>query len=219
VIFPVALVTGAELANLQSLADQIEGWEDASSTAGEAIRDRKHAKHAPDDASALELARAAGRALHSPIIDYLIGPYTVNGAGVLRYDQGDSYGWHMDAAAHGHARRDVAVSLLISDRSHYSSGGAIEIKVGALTATLDAAAAGTALLWPACFAHRVTEIPSGRRVVVVASLHCAIADPFDRELLRRAKDLRTEAIKSGAEGAELDALAYVLCNLERRLRA
>jgi PKHD-type hydroxylase len=88
------------------------------------------------------------------------------------YAQGDHFDWHIDAGADITAARKLSVTVQLSGEDAYS-GGNLEFHGGA--AMPSARMTGTAVVFPAFLAHRVTPVLAGIRYSLVG---WASGDPF-----------------------------------------
>ena len=101
---------------------------------------------------------------------------------IAKYESGDVYDWHLDRLTTGDGRLiDVSYTIFLNDPNEYE-GGSLQIKHEYGTASFREKA-GTAVFYPSGYLHKVDEIISGERKVVLGLMNCNVSSPQDRHLL------------------------------------
>ncbi len=133
-----------------------------------------------------------------------------------RYRAGQGYGTHIDNPLMGTDRpyrSDIAVTLFLNDPGDYTGGElVIDTDLGEREVKL---AAGSAVLYPACFAHRVNSVGDGERLVAVTWVQSMVRDMACRRVLFEISQTREALRKEKASRASLDRLDGVYANLMR----
>ncbi len=133
-----------------------------------------------------------------------------------RYDTGMSYGDHVDDALmgpHGSVRSDVSFTLFLSDPTEYGGGElVIEDVSGAQPYKL---AAGSLVLYPSSYLHRVELVSSGTRLAAVGWLQCMVRDPSRRQIIFDIERVRRSLFERDGKSQEFDALSRCGSNLLR----
>lgn len=81
------------------------------------------------------------------------------------YGPGHKFDWHVDIGAGQASNRKVSITVQLSEESAYEGGGLQFISAPDMTMPK---ARGTAILFPAYLAHRVSDVTSGLRCSLVA---------------------------------------------------
>ncbi|MEM9536914.1 MAG: Fe2+-dependent dioxygenase [Cyanobacteria bacterium P01_E01_bin.45] len=140
-----------------------------------------------------------------------------------RYQQGMSYGRHVDnAVMSGNAvsavsvqtlRTDLSLTLFLNDPDAYEGGElTIEDSRGEQTFKLDA---GAMVLYPSSTLHRVEPVTAGSRLVAVTWVQSMIRSPQHREILFDLDTARRTLFKHQGKTAEFDLLTKSMANLMR----
>lgn len=135
-----------------------------------------------------------------------------------RYEDGMTYGWHVDgalmnAAGGGPLRSDLACTVFLSDPASYEGGElAIQTSTGQ---TLVKLPAGDALVYPATTVHRVQPITAGVRLATVLWVQSMIADERQRQLVTDLLRATGELRHRDPQAPELERLLAVRENLIR----
>ena len=111
-----------------------------------------------------------------------------------------SYGSHVDDAMMNGARTDLSFTLFLNEPAEYE-GGELIIDDPAAERPFKLSA-GSMLLYPSNTLHRVKEVSSGERLVIVGWIRSLIRDPGQREVLFDL-DRTIAAIRNKPESAEL----------------
>ncbi|MGH8318266.1 MAG: Fe2+-dependent dioxygenase [Steroidobacteraceae bacterium] len=134
----------------------------------------------------------------------------------LRYEEGMTYGAHVDAAFMSLSgqllRSDVSCTIFISDPAAYQ-GGELTIYLGT-EAIRVRGKPGTAVFYPSTTLHEVTAITSGERLVMITFIESQVPDQAQRDLLYTLNEVRAlEGLKM--EWSNRTQLEYVISNLLR----
>ena len=98
------------------------------------------------------------------------------------YNEGDFYDWHLDRLTTGQGVPiDISYTIFLNDPEEYM-GGSLLVKHDYGTTTFKEKA-GTAVFYPSACLHRVDEVVSGSRKVVLGLINCTVSSPHDRHLL------------------------------------
>lgn len=98
-----------------------------------------------------------------------------------QYKEGMFYDWHHDAAVMSGLRTDMSCTVFLSDPNEYE-GGELSIMTGSIE-TKFKEPPGTAVVYPTGLLHKVNEVKSGVRNVVVFWIESYIKDPNYRDIL------------------------------------
>ncbi|MGK7913345.1 MAG: Fe2+-dependent dioxygenase [Synechococcus sp.] len=140
-----------------------------------------------------------------------------------RYDQGMSYGRHVDnALMSGFAesvgapkpmRTDMSLTLFLNSPDAYDGGElTIEDSSGEQTFKLEA---GSMVLYPSSTLHRVEPVTAGSRLVAVTWIQSTIRSPQHREILFDIDTARRSLFKQQGKTTEFDLLTKSMANLMR----
>ncbi len=135
-----------------------------------------------------------------------------------RYQPGMTYGIHMDNALMGEedtlTRSDISLTLFLSDPTSYSGGElAIDTSLGERTFKLPA---GSMVVYPSTFLHRVTPVTEGVRFAAVTWVQSLIRDPLEREMLFELNTVRQALFEKYGKTVEFDLLCKIYGNLLRK---
>lgn len=98
-----------------------------------------------------------------------------------QYKKGMFYEWHHDSPYMGGMRTDMSCTVFLSDPDEYE-GGELSIMIGDIEKKFKEPA-GTAIVYPTGMLHKVNEVTSGVRNVLVFWLESYIQDPNIRDIL------------------------------------
>ncbi len=136
---------------------------------------------------------------------------------ISRYEVGMSYGTHTDNALMGKeflTRSDVSLTLFLSDPKTYSGGElVIDTSLGEQFFKL---AAGSMVVYPSTFLHRVAEVTEGVRIAAVTWVQSIIRDPNEREMLFELDTVRCSIFEKYGKTIEFDLLSKIHSNLLRK---
>lgn len=151
------------------------------------------------------------------LLKLAINPKHIHSLRFSRYQSGMYYGSHTDNALMGgqkFLRSDVSFTLFLSSPDSYQGGElVIEKPEGDLPYKLEA---GSIVLYPSCFLHRVETVTQGTRLVVVGWIESLIRDPMQREILFDIDTVRRAIFAKEGKSIEFDLLAKTHANLLRQ---
>lgn len=142
-------------------------------------------------------------------------PLKVSTAFYSRYQQGMSYGAHVDDAVmgpvSGRYRSDVSTTVFLNSPEDYEGGElVIHTQYGKESVKLEA---GDAVVYPSSSLHEVAEVTSGQRLVAVTWAQSMVKSTEQREMLFNISQIRESLTsQNDDEKARLD---QVYANLLR----
>ena len=132
---------------------------------------------------------------------------------VSRSGIGQGYGQHVDNAYMGPSRTDLSFTIWLSEQSDYEGGALVlEDPAGSQSYRLPA---GTMILYPSTFVHRVEPLLSWERIVVVGWIQSRIRDEQRRDLMFELDTARRMIYKQNGKCEEFDLLCRCYSNLLR----
>lgn len=165
------------------------------------------------------LVETAQRIMESPVVRNVCLPDCVFPPKYNRYETNDFYGDHCDEplARDNTGRRlraDLAYTLLLSSPEDYE-GGELVVFDGMSDPQTFKEPAGTLIIYPSIFVHRVAEITSGVRYAVIGWLQSLMVDPALRMELFRVNKLLDKLGEKGERElfVELEAHRNMLIRL------
>lgn len=181
-------------------------WVDGRATAkGRAREAKSNQQAAPVEAAKTALSLIERAILAHPVFKAAAQPARIARLMLNRYGEGMAYGAHVDAPYIDGVRTDLSFTLFLSDPAAYEGGELIIDSAGAEDAVKPPA--GTLVLYPSNFLHRVERVNRGERLAAVG---------WVKSLLRSAEHraMAFELEQIGADLAATDAPA----NLRDRLQ-
>ena len=136
---------------------------------------------------------------------------------VNKYEQGMSYGDHIDAALMGRDPRmrcDLSITLFLTDPDAYD-GGEMVFQSGS-GATSVKLSAGSAVIYPSDTLHRVEEVRAGERVVIVTWVQSMVRDEQIRTMLFDLGQAIDRVEASGQPPETVNLLVKTHANLMRK---
>lgn len=149
------------------------------------------------------------------IFDIGIRPKIIHSVLFSRYTEGMSYGSHVDNALMGKEsyRSDVSLTIFLSPPDSYQGGElVIESIEGERTFKLEA---GSVVLYPSSFLHRVEPVTAGVRLVSVGWVQSFIRHPHQREILFDLDTARRSIFAQQGKTIEFDLISKTQANLLR----
>lgn len=195
------------------------GWVRGSETAGPiaaGVKNNWQAKIEDTNALRSQLLKKLG---DNAEFQAIVRPQVV-GLMFSRYDQGNAYGPHVDAAVMQGVRRDVSFTLELSedemsgDNQNEYDGGALIIENGSRDENLKLRR-GSMVVYPATSLHHVTPITRGSRFVVVGWARSYIRDADKRELLYELDLAKSSIFAKDGKTPEVDLISRASANLMR----
>ncbi|MGV7210762.1 Fe2+-dependent dioxygenase [Oxalobacteraceae bacterium A2-2] len=198
-------------------------WQDGALSGGTLARQVKHNLQLDDHAEpAISLGQHILRALAAnPRFISAALPRKIYPPKFNRYQDGGSYGAHVDSAVmqlpgSGQSlRSDLSATLFLCEPEEYDGGELeIETEFGVQTVKL---AAGDLVLYPSSSLHRVTPVTRGARLASFFWIESLVADDTDRALLFDL-DTTIQQLTASLPGdsRELVKLTGIYHNLLRR---
>ncbi len=145
-----------------------------------------------------------------------VQPKVIHSLLVSHYEAGMSYGSHVDNALmmDGGHRSDISLTLFLNSPEQYEGGELVlEMSDGDRPYKL---AAGSLLLYPSTYLHRVDPVTSGERLVVAGWVQSRIRDAANRELLFDLDAVRRALFAKDGKTTEFDLLCKTHANLLRQ---
>lgn len=146
-----------------------------------------------------------------------IRPKSIHSLLFSRYDQGMSYGRHVDNAimrTNGMWRTDISFTLFLNSPEEYK-GGELTIE-GADAEKSYKLDAGAAIIYPSTSLHRVNEVTEGSRLVAVGWVQSLIRNSSDREILFDLETARRVIFAKDGKTPEFDLISKSVANLLRK---
>lgn len=147
-------------------------------------------------------------------------PRTISMPLINRHAEGMHYGFHVDAAVTTQGsvmRRDLSVTLFLSDPSTYE-GGELEVESpGGLKRIKPAA--GCAFAYATHAIHQVRQVTRGVRHAAVFWLQSLIQDDQMRQSLFDLQAVTSSLAEKGVQGQEMLLLSKLHQNLTRKFSA
>ncbi len=208
---------------LTSVVAQLDNasFVDGKLTAGWHARLVKHNTQVQDDGSGLlpELQNLIQNAINRhPLFQIAARPKVVRSPLFSRYEQGMSYGTHVDNSLMGSGehlmRSDISLTLFLSDPDTYSGGELIiESTQGEQVFKLPA---GCMIIYPSSTLHRVEIVTNGVRLAAITWVQSLVRDLSDRELLFDLDTARQAIFEKYGKTLEFDLISKSHANLLRK---
>jgi PKHD-type hydroxylase len=216
--FPLEdLLSAQDLQQLQARLINLDdsAWLPGAQTAGSYAKEGKNNwqldKQHSDFAA---LADVVLSALDShPLFRAAAIPLKIHSLLFSRCSVGEGYGRHVDNPFMPGGRTDLSFTLFLSDLASYSGGGlTLELPQGEETVRLRA---GSAIVYPSGYLHRVEPVVAGVRYVAVGWVQSAIRSSEQRELLFEMETACKALAASHGRSDALDLLYRCHTNLMR----
>lgn len=173
---------------LQMLTSRLLGlpeaaWLPGADTAGPYAKQVKNNWQLDQDQPAFaDLAVMVTTALQAnPLFRAAAIPLQVHSLLFSRCGVGEGYGRHVDNPFMPGGRTDLSFTLFLSDLALYAGGAlTLEFPHGEQEVKLPA---GSAIVYPSSYLHRVQPVTAGLRYVAVGWVQSAVRSPEQRELL------------------------------------
>lgn len=171
-----------------------------------------------DSGKAIEVKAIVNRALkQNALFQMAVRPKSIRPPLFSRYEKGMFYGTHTDNALMGDdilTRSDVSLTLFLSDPNTYSGGElVIDTSLGEQSFKL---AAGSMIVYPSTFLHRVAEVTEGVRLAAVTWVQSIVRDAHEREMLFELDTVRRAIFEKHGKTLEFDLLCKLHANLLRK---
>lgn len=213
------VLSAEQLTTVQDLLSQAE-FVDGKLTAGTFARGVKHNQQLD---GSTEIAKTLRELLHQAIQENalfrsLALPRIIRPCLINRYGPGMIYGWHVDNALMGKgetlSRSDLSFTLFLTEPDAYSGGelvldaddGERSLKLGA----------GSMVLYPSTYLHRVAEVTAGQRLAAVSWVQSLVRQGEHRQLLFELDTVRRSLFEKYGKTEEVDILSKTHANLLRQ---
>ena len=182
------LLTKSAVDQLRIHLDQAQ-WEDGRATAGTQAKDQKRNQQIPQQS---EMTQQIGDLIltalsHHPTFIAAALPLKIYPPMLNRYEQGETYGLHVDNAIRivpgtpVRVRTDLSATLFLSEPDEYQ-GGELQIEDNYGTHNVKLAA-GDMILYPSTSLHQVTPVTQGCRTSAFLWLQSMVRSHEQREIL------------------------------------
>ena len=188
---------------------------DGRATAGPFARDVKNNLQLTVGAHGHE---ALQKIVHSalqrhPVFQIAARPKRISSILFNRYDQGMSYGNHVDNPSMNGTRTDVSFTLFLSDPDSYD-GGELVVRWGEVEHEYKLPAGGL-IAYPSGTLHRVADVTRGARIAAVGWVQSEIRDPGQREILFDLDCARQRIFARDGKSEVFDLVTKTWANLMR----
>ncbi len=211
------LLAGEELEQLTSRLLGLPGaaWLPGAETAGRYAKDVKNNWQLDQDQPAFaELAAVVTTALRdNPLFRAIAIPLQIHSLLFSRCGVGEGYGRHVDNPFMPGGRTDLSFTLFLTAPESYGGGAlTLEFPHGEQAVKLPA---GSAIVYPSSYLHRVQPVTTGVRYVAVGWVQSAVRSPEQRELLFELETACKALAASHGRSDALDLLYRCQANLLR----
>lgn len=216
-IFPIENILTSD--DLKFIDEQIHlaDFVDGKQTAGWHAQAVKHNTQLAGTAYSQPLKdRVSAAVWRHALFQSAVRPKTIHTLLFSRYEQGMSYGTHVDNALMGTPafRSDVSFTLFLGDPVDYEGGElVIEASDGDRSFKLEK---NSMIVYPSSYLHRVEAVTAGVRFVCVGWVQSLVRDPAKREILFDLDTVRRSLFAQYGKTLEFDLLAKSHANLLRQ---
>lgn len=154
---------------------------------------------------------------NNALLQAIARPKVIRPPILSRYSVGMAYGWHTDNAVMGkhHLNRsDISLTIFLSDPDSYQ-GGELIIDTGLGEHTFKLSA-GSMVVYPSTFLHRVGEVIEGVRLAAVTWIQSLVRETHHREILFDIDTVRRSIFEKHGKTVEFDLLCKTHANLLRQ---
>jgi len=219
IVYIDGVLDSAALTSLDRLLQDAD-FSDGKLTAGTFAKTVKQNAQLTDGNETIQTVRSIiDPALQkNPLFQAVARPQAIRPCLINRYDPGMSYGWHTDNALMGsigsRIRSDLSFTLFLSDPDTYEGGELVlDTDNGEKPIKL---AAGSLLLYPSTFLHRVAEVRSGCRLAAVSWVQSVVRHTHQRTILFELDTVRRSIFQKYGKIEEFDLLSKTHANLLRQ---
>lgn len=198
-------------------------WQDGKSTAmGMAASVKQNNQADPTDKRVKQLSNEVlARIGSTPKLVSAALPQRIFPPVFNRYQQSETYGFHVDAAvmripnSPDVLRSDVSMTLFFSDPDEYEGGElVVATEFGEQKVKLPA---GSAVVYPSSSLHKVTAVTKGERLAAITWMQSMVADiSLRKTLFDLDQTIQMLITKQQTDRQELDNLHNVYHNLIRQ---
>lgn len=155
----------------------------------------------------------AASILENELFQIAVRPKTLTPLLISRYGPGHQYGTHVDDALMQGLRTDVSFTLFLADSDTYVGGElVIESSAGEQPFKLSA---GSMIVYPSTFLHRVAPVESGLRMAAVGWARSYVRSTDNREILFDLETARHDLFTREGKSNAFDLLSKCSANLLR----
>lgn len=217
-----SILTKSEVAQFREHLNK-QAWQDGNQTAGGLAKQVKNNQQLADEQS--EVAVSLGNHIlktlgnHPQFISAAL-PEKIYPPRFNRYEQGETYGLHVDSAmmripnTNVSLRSDLSATLFLCEPDEYEGGElSIELEFGAQQVKL---AAGDMVVYPSSSLHQVEPIISGTRTCAFFWIQSLVQSHEQLSLLYDLDQSIQTLTKGKVDQAELTKLSGIYHNLLRQ---
>ncbi len=190
-------------------------WEDGGETAkgrARAVKNNLQARLSDPAAKGVSETIAAA-ILANDTIRAAALPAAIARLMLNRYDEGMEYGAHVDAPYIDGVRTDLSFTLFLNEPDEYGGGALVIDSAGAEDAVR--LPAGSLVLYPSTYLHRVERVTRGSRFAAVGWIRSRVRSAERRAMLFELETALADLAAAGAPGPVRDRLANLRNNLIR----
>jgi PKHD-type hydroxylase len=187
-----------------------------ASGAAQRAKNNEQLKRTQDNATDLDAVLMEALTRHSLMNAWAV-PSKISVPLINRHAEGMNYGFHVDAAIatqHPIMRRDLSVTVFLSDPESYE-GGELEVESPGGLRRIKLPA-GHGFIYATNAIHQVCKVAKGVRNAAVFWLQSLIADDQMRQSLFELQAANSSLVERGFEGQEMLLLTKVHQNLTRK---
>lgn len=216
------LLSKQEVREYRQTLDQVP-WNDGKGTAmGMAASVKQNGQADANNEEVINLTnRLLAKFGNTPKLISAALPHRIFPPCFNRYLQGETYGFHVDAAImrmpniNEVLRSDMSMTTFLSEKDEYEGGElVIQTELGEQRIKLNA---GDAVLYPSSTLHQVTPVTKGMRVAAITWMQSLVPDAHMREtLFSLDQSIQALLANPAVTREELDRLHHVYHNLIRQ---
>lgn len=216
------LLSKQEVREYRQTLDQVP-WNDGKGTAmGMAASVKQNGQADANNEEVINLTnRLLAKFGNTPKLISAALPHRIFPPCFNRYLQGETYGFHVDAAimrmpnSNEVLRSDMSMTTFLSEKDEYEGGElVIQTESGEQRIKLNA---GDAVLYPSSTLHQVTPVTKGMRVAAITWMQSLVPDAHMREtLFSLDQSIQALLANPAVTREELDRLHHVYHNLIRQ---
>jgi PKHD-type hydroxylase len=187
---------------------------DGSTTAGWHAKAVKNNAQSHGDIAARISTIVEERLNANPVFKAAAQPKAIIKTLLSKYNPGQAYGAHVDEPMMAGSRVDLSFTLFLSDPNTYEGGALIiQSPAGEDNYKLNA---GSLVLYPTTALHRVEQVTSGERLVVVGWVRSLIREAQNRETIFDLDNLIESLRSTDADRTLIDQTLKIRANLMQK---
>ena len=200
---------------VENLCDRLQAGEivDGKTTAGWHAKAVKHNQQLNAEQAKPLGEEVRPALLKHPLFQAAARPRRVHTVRFNRYSDGTAYGRHTDNAQMSGRRTDLSFTLFLSEPETYD-GGELVVE-GVDSEQSYKLSAGSVIVYPAGYLHRVEPVTQGIRWAAIGWLQSEIRDNRQREIVFELDTARRSLFKQHGKTDEFDLVTKSLNNLVR----